>query len=362
MEFKFNLENVNPDNETTNTGKLLAKNILEKKHLMVGSIRKFAKQQINDGIHSENIIRLLLDGVNLNHFHKNHPYVDIGIVPGQSIPGITVPEEIISIKSTIKFKNISQLLSWSKSIKIESLFSYLMFAFHGYDDYTDSPFSPVSLLKNVNTQLKDVNLSQEDYKIIINIVIYYIMFENNKNNINNLYEDINNIFINKEFNITFGNYIEYVNKIDSELEKLKTPISLGIVYINPDNENEVIFDKTNPIELIDFWHKVLDEWCDKKYFGTEVVKYLKMDSLSKIFNLENEQFPIKISINASNYKYEYSRNRVDRAYVSTKLKDADFQDKESEVLNMFSREIGILSKKPYLITKFNDFIDDLNKS
>ncbi len=355
-------------------GDQLSENIFRKKHKLYSNIKKFAAQQKNDGIFSENIVRMVFDGINLNHFHKNHPYVDVGIV--KPIPGITKENEIMSVKSTINFKKTATLLADSKAIKIESLFSYVLFAHYNYDiNYVDSYISPVTLLKKGIFLTENKDVSSETYKKIVNITTYYLMFHNKKGGDKYYIDDINNCLNNQP--LYYGTYEYYKNQVLRRLVNLKTPISIALCYIESNTKEKedtvCVIKKTEDILLNKFWLKLLDIWCNREYFGKGVVKYLRYDDIANIYNFTGD-FPIEIKIGTGDYKLsDYSnlsepeinnlvktktKNKVDRLYVATKLKDADFKGDDENVNNTISNIIDVLEEKPKLYTKFNAFIDE----
>lgn len=387
-EYNFQLDQMDqePDPKNSQPGTLeLYHNIKRKRHKISNYIKAFSKQKQNDGIFSENIVRLVIDGINLNHFHKNHPNVDIAAV--NPIPGICLEEEIISIKSSINYTSLNTILRDTKAVKIESLFSYLLFAYNEYKDYTDSSVSPISLLNKalviVSKQLDEDDEDEfNDYDKIVNIVTYHLMFHNEDFDMSKFILDIEKIANGsyKRQKLSYDFYKNYEITINKELEELKTPISLGIVYIEPKTKGtdnvKVVIRKCHPIPLNIYWKNLLKEWCRLKYFNVKgargkVTKYLSFDSIREVFQLGTDvkDFPIKISISTGAYKYGYeiqdrkerTASKVNKLYVATKMRDADFQDKEKEIFNMINKEIDVLENDPNLVIKFNDFINKMNK-
>lgn len=386
-EYNFQLDQMDKEPDSKQPGAIeLYNNIRKKRHKISNYIKAFSKQKQNDGIFSENIVRLVLDGINLNHFHKNHPNVDIATV--NPIPGICLEDEIISIKSSINYTSLNTILRDTKAVKIESLFSYLLFAYNEYKDYTDSSVSPISLLNKalviVSKQLEEDGEDEfNDYEKIVNIVTYHLMFHNEDFDMSKFILDIEKI-ANKSYKkqrLSYGYfYKNYETSINKELDELKTPISLGIVYIAPKTKGtdniKLVIRKCNPIPLNVYWRNLLKEWCDLKYFNVKgargkVTKYLSFDSIRKVFQLGDDvkDFPITINISTGAYKYQYEisdkkeriARKVNKLYVATKMRDADFQDKERDVFSMIEKEIDVLEKDPNLVIKFNDFINKINQ-
>lgn len=386
-EYNFQLDQMDKEPDSKQPGAIeLYNNIRKKRHKISNYIKAFSKQKQNDGIFSENIVRLVLDGINLNHFHKNHPNVDIATV--NPIPGICLEDEIISIKSSINYTSLNTILRDTKAVKIESLFSYLLFSYNEYKDYTDSSVSPISLLNKalviVSKQLEEDGEDEfNDYEKIVNIVTYHLMFHNEDFDMSKFILDIEKI-ANKSYKkqrLSYGYfYKNYETSINKELDELKTPISLGIVYIAPKTKGtdniKLVIRKCNPIPLNVYWRNLLKEWCDLKYFNVKgargkVTKYLSFDSIRKVFQLGDDvkDFPITINISTGAYKYQYEisdkkeriARKVNKLYVATKMRDADFQDKERDVFSMIEKEIDVLEKDPNLVIKFNDFINKINQ-
>jgi hypothetical protein len=374
--------------DSPNNSDVLLTNILRKKNKLYESIKKFAKQKGNDGVYAENIIRLALDGINLNHFHKNHPYVDIGINYGMStlidgkISQITQTNEILSIKSTINFTTTPKVLTDTKAVKIESLFSYVLFSHNDYEtDYIETLNSPVTLLNLAIKYIIDNDINNVDYKKIVQITTYYLMYHNEAGIKNEFLKDIKSILSGNtiETVLKYGTYKFYNYEVMRSLIRLKTPISIGICYIDPKTKNDentvCVIEKTEPMLLNKFWLRLLNKWCELDYFGKGVTKYLKYND---IFSIYDEKKSIKINIGTGDFKYgedlsklsksEREKKVIDRIqrqrnklYVATKFKDANFQDEEDNVVKTFSKIVDVLEDDPKLITKFDDFIINVKK-
>ncbi|NPV13039.1 MAG: hypothetical protein HPY57_14835 [Ignavibacteria bacterium] len=361
----------------------LGRNIYRKRHKLYTSIVKFSKQVKNDGIFAENIVRLVFDAINLNHFHKNHPHVDIGVII--PIPGITKRNEILSVKSTINYKNTSSLLTDTKAIKIESLFSYLLFAHYNFDvEYVETVNSPVTLL---NKAIKEANNYKKyvDYKKVVQVTTFYLMFHNEKGIEDEFLSDIKNIIEDKENDLSYGKYSEYDEKVKNSLLNLDAPISIGLCYIdkNADDKEGIVcvIKKTNPIQLNKYWDKLLDIWCTREYFGAtnkqggKVTKYLRYSDICDIYGIEQgDDFPIEIRIKTGSFgkesidgetkeikHKEKTDKRIRRMYVATKFKDADFQDKDYRIVSTFNKMIDVLEDEPNLVTKFDNFIKEISR-
>jgi hypothetical protein len=358
----------------------LIRNIKDKKYKLKNTFDGFVSSaeaegdeaKINRGIYPEDLARVILNCINLNHFQKNHPYVDLGVV--KPIEGVTQQNEVISIKSTVNFKSIKNLIADTKSIKFETLFSYLVFAYNNFYS-TKIQRSPKSILDGVLKDLilkKGYNFSkggkdQTKTKGIIYIILGHLFTVSknySKDFYKNLYDDIDN-------------YLKGDNKIlDDEkkvvvnaLSKINHPVSLGIVYFKP--EKDIIptvlhIEKTQGIPLNHFFMKVMDIWNKKGFFhpvgksNTFVVKYLKYDDLQTIF-AKTDPFEIKINVDFSDFKVSYKPNRVLRMQTATEIKDV-YLDKnhEEEILQFVNKMIKQLSHNPEYIDEYIDFKDDLD--
>ena len=365
---KFKLDGSEPDfGDNIEGGKQIYKTVIRKKSSLYNSIKKFAHQKSNDGIFAENIIRLTLDGINLNHFYKNHPHVDICVV--NPIPGVAEKNEILSVKSTKYFTTISKLLTDTKSIKIESLFSYVIFAHYNYDvEIINSPLTMLNKAISIASGYSNV-----DYKKIVQITTYYLMYQNISGITKDFESDILNILKGVN-NLTHGSYTSYNMQVLRGLSRLNIPISLGVCYIDTRTRSEedtiCVIEKSNPILLKRYWLKLLDVWCTRKYFGVvnakgeKVTKYLRFEDISKIFGIERD-FPIRIEIGTGTYsvdtvptgdKIEKARQRL---YVATKFKDANFKDQNDRIVKSFSKMIDVLEENPRFVIKFDRFIKNI---
>jgi hypothetical protein len=223
--------------------------------------------------------------------------------------------------------------------------------------------------------MRDSN--SNNYKEVVNLVAYYVMFKNNSREQINFNSDLDKI-INNDFNLTYGTYNTYRISVLRRLVYLDNPISLGTMYLERGKELTCVIKKTNPIKLNKYWEKLVNIWLDEEFFQSDKVKYLRMSMVKDLFNIPgNEDFPIEIKISLGDYspektdfsklsdaeKIEIARARADKRsnklYVATKFKDADFGEQEKDVNDFFLKSIDILEEEPKLITKFNNFISNI---
>lgn len=354
------------------SGDVISSNIFKRRGKIYWNIKNFNSQSQNDGIFAENILRLALDGVNLNHLSKNHPHVDIAII--NPIEGFAEAGEIISVKSSIK-KNptLKGLISDTKSIKLESMFSYILFANSNYElHYERDFFKPRKLLADGIKLIKDYE--NKDYKAVVNIATFYLMKKNKKEEFENFQTDIIRIG-EGNYDLTYGRYsTNYRTAVLRRLVHLDAPISLGGLYVKETANGLTCFiHKTNPIKLNKYWEKLVNIWLDEEFFEYDSTKYLNLDLVRELFNIKEDSFPIEIQISIGTYnpesedhsqrtereKIEIAKKRSDKRanklYVATKFKDADFGDSDKDVNDFFLKSIDILEKEPSLIKKFNQF-------
>ena len=365
-------------------GDIISSNIYKRREKIYWNIKNFAHQSSNDGILAENILRLSFDGVNLNHLSKNHPHVDIAIL--NKIDDFADENEIISVKSTIrKNPTLRNLISDTKSIKLESMISYLIFALDNFElKYEKRFFKPRNLLLNAIKTIK--NKKNKDYIAVINTTIFYLVQKNRKEEESNFLKDINiigecddkEVINNKKYTLTYGSYTSYRIGVLRKLSYLDAPISLGAVYLKETKDGLTCFIyKTNSIKLNRYWEKLVRIWEELEYFDYDSVKYLRYDQVRELFNIKDE-FPIQIQISIGDYlpnsSLDYSdkseRERVEiskqrsskrtkKLYVATKFKDADFGENDDDVNKFFLNSIDILENDPKVITKFNRFISTI---
>ena len=368
-------------------GDVISSNIFRRRTKMFYNIKNFYAQSSNNGIFAENILRLTLDGVNLNHLSKNHPHVDLAIV--NPIEGISKKNEIISVKSSISKKpTLSSVLRDTKSIKLESMFSYILFANSNYElNYERDYFNSKSLLKSgIDLIKKTVTRSNsdliervgfnKDFKAVVNTTIYYLLFKNKEEEKDNYIEDIIKIS-NNDYNLKHGNYSSYRINVLRRIVHLDSPISLGAIYMKEEDGLTCYIKKTNPIPLNRYWEDLVNIWLDEEFFESDKVKYLDLNLVKELFGISGGDFPIEIKISLSDFnpdvtdtsslsdreKIEMSKGRAEKRtnklYVATKFKDADFGDKDAEVNKFFLKSIDLLEKDPNVITKFNQFTSSI---
>ena len=357
------------------SGDIISSNIIRRKEKLYHNIKNFSSQKTNDGINAENILRLVLDGVNLNHLSKNHPHVDIAII--NPIEGFAQKNEIISVKSSIKAKpTLSNLISDTKSIKLESMFSYIVFANSNYElNYEKMFFSPKKLLVDSIRKLKQSK--KKHFKEVVNLVAYYIMFKNQSDEQINFDKDLDSI-CNDSFDLIHGKYNYYRMQVLRRLVYLDNPISLGGVYLQRNEELTCVIKKTIPIKLNKYWEKLVDIWLDEDFFESEAVKYLTLPLVKDLFGIsQRDDFPIEVSISFGDYapsgedftglsdreKIEIAKKRAEKRtnklYVATKFKDANFGENEEEVNKFFLKSIDMMEDNPKVIKKFSNFVSTL---
>jgi hypothetical protein len=356
-------------------GDVLSSNIYLRRRKLYNNIMNFSIQGRNDGVFAENILRLIFDGVNLNHLYKNHPHVDIAIV--NEIPDITKKDEVISVKSSTKFNpSLASIISDTKAIKLESMFSYVMYALNNFElGYKTKYFRYRELF---NECIDAANLGNKKFKEVINICLYYLIVKNDEIHKLSFDSDINTITNTDNTNLSYGNYQSYRIAVLRNLSKLDTPVSLGLLYLeNRDEDLICVIKKTNDISLKKYWELLLDIWSQSNYFTKTSSQYLKLAQVKKLFNI-GDDFPIKIEISTKLFndkdeaydslsdseKMEIVRKRAgtktNKLYVATKFKDADFGRYEDDINDFFIKLIKKLEWKPQLIKNFQDFNKDLS--
>jgi hypothetical protein len=375
---------------------LIAYNVLSKKNRLYEVMKNFSIQSQNNGVYAENILRITLDGVNLNHLYKNHPHVDIAIPPiAKTIEGVTQKNEIISVKSSIsKNSTLATVLRDTKSIKLESVFSYVVFASTNFKLDYEKEFFAAKSLYNLGFKLikKDNKISQsseigdnKDYKAVLNTTLYYLLYKNKEGEKENYINDIitiSNSAIGENYKLIHGNYATYRVGVLRRISALDAPISLGAVYLKNDNGDLTCYiHKTNPISLGRYWEDIVSIWLkgknDKSFFDFSSEKYLDYSLVKKLYNIETRDFPIQIRISIDGFvpkKADYSdkteqekiairkqqiENKTSKLHTATKLQYADFKGKEKDINDFFLKSIDILEKRPSLITSFNQFINSI---
>lgn len=369
-------------------GDLISSNIFRRKDKIYYNIKNFSAQSANNGIFAENILRLTLDGVNLNHLSKNHPHVDIAIV--NPIDGFAEKNEIISVKSSIsRNPTLSSVLRDTKSIKLESMFSYVLFANSNYElNYERDFFNANKLLKiGINLIKKNETRDNEDfiskvgknkdYKAVVNTTLYYLIFKNKAEEANNYLQDIieiSNGDPTKGYNLKHSSYSNYRIAVLRRISQLKSPISLGAIYIKDEDGLTCYIHKTNPIPLSRYWEELVKIWLDEEFFDFDVQKYLDLNLVKRLYT---DGFPVEIKISIGDYnpeKADYSKlsdvekielankkaeKRTKKLYVATKFKDADFGENDEEVNKFFLKSIDIMEDNPKLVKNFTNFISTL---
>jgi hypothetical protein len=352
----------------------------------------FTTKRQNEGIFAENITRIIFKGENLNHFTKNHPYVDVAVMEpmtigeGKSEEVITKKNELISVKSTLEYSTVASVLRDTKAIKFDSLVTYLIYAYNLYRK-TSQPFSVGEIQKGVakylNKRENNPEFTQYHYKgFIILILQHIIRFAKNPTELNPfevaLIRDIERFLTGK---ISEKNIKRRYGKIKTEIRKLTYPISLSIIFIGkPTIESDSPLEgvegkhilnvyKTNSIPLGKFFFNVMNKWIDNEYFGYKskktgklVEKYLNMEDIIEVYQAKKGNlFPTKIHIDLSDFGGKEKGNERKRLYVATALKDGYYgksEEEEKEILDSILKLIKKLEKDKIKIDDFKKFLDN----
>lgn len=350
------------------------------------NILRFRAQSQNNGIFAEEIFRLCTDSINLNQLYKNHPHVDLAIV--KEIPGVAEKNEIISVKSSIgKKPSLSAVLSDTKSVRLESSFSYILFADSNFElSYESGRIKLKQVLRDASKQISSSN--NRDFKAMINLITYYCLKPNV--DIQQFNTDLDTICNSpkesyivddqdketRDYQLTYGSYNEYRIFVLRRIANLNAPISLGVLYTTEKDGNvSCIIKKTRAIKLNKYWEGLVDIWGKEVFKDGQKTKYLNKSQIEKLFGIEEEDFPVEIKIDLMDYQPEVQqqpqltdRQRVERArelsnlksyklYVANKYRDADFGNKESDVADFVLKSVDILEQDPDKILKFKKFID-----
>ena len=381
---------------STDKSDVISKSVFSKRDRLYDVMKNFYMQSQNNGVYAENILRIVLDGVNLNHLFKNHPHVDIAIPSiARTVPGVTQPNEIISVKSSVTTNtNLNTLLRDTKSIKLESVFSYIVFASGNFELKYEKEHHPAKALYNLgfglikkSSKVASVEAvgDNKDYKAVLNTTLYYLLHKNKEEEKVNFINDIITISNGDPkvgYELTYGTYNSYRIGVLRRISYLDSPISLGAVYLSEDGDDLTChIHKTNPIPLSRYWEEIVKLWLekdtnDRSFFDYDATKYLDYAKVKKLYNIPTgENFPIEIKISIGGYqpkKTDYTgkserekvdirkqraENKTNKLYVATKFQYADFKGREKDVNDVFIKAIDLLEEDPTLITSFATFVN-----
>ena len=299
MILKYKLsEDISKTNDT------IGINVLSQKKRLYEVMKNFFMQSQNNGVYAENILRIALDGVNLNHLFKNHPHVDIAIK--RPIPGVTEKNEIISVKSSIaKNPTLARVLGDTKSIKLESVFSYVVFSSTNFKLDYEKEYLAAKALYNLGLKLikqtgtlsddgSEITGDNKDYKAVLNTTLYYLFYQNKEGQKENFINDvitISNSTADSNYKLTHGNYSSYRIGVLRRIATLDAPISLGAVYLkNDDDDLTCYIHKTNSIPLSRYWEDIVSIWLkgkgEKSFFDFSSEKYLDYGLVKKLFKID----------------------------------------------------------------------------
>jgi len=358
-------------------GDKISEYIYRRRKLLYANIKNLAgvSSKANNGTFAENIITTIFGGGNLNHLSRNYAHFDVAVVDG--VEGIIENDEIISVKCTHDYKSVPNILKNTEAIKLNSVFSYVLVAISNFKFISDrTNFSSKNLIDagiEICKKYKKV-----DFVKVINTTLYYLVFKNNKEELDNYTSDINKILSRKD-DLTYGSYIDYNLKVKKEVDNLDYPISIGTVHIdNKSKETDdviCVINKTKPIPLSTYWYALVDIWSGGKYYLKPTKsQYLTYTDISRLFKLDKLGFPIQVNIGTGSYnideeKNEYeneedriknikgvNRSKIIKLRTASKLNDADFGKYNDDIINTFSYMIDDLEDDPSKILKYQEFI------
>jgi hypothetical protein len=390
IEIEYNLNDVKPNDPKYNQlpgVNLMTNHLNDSKDRIYNYIQRFKNSNKNDGVAPENILRTLLDCVNLNHLSKNHPHIDLAVT--KDMGEIADQYEIISVKSSRRAKNLAVAVSDTKSIKVVSLLSYIIFANYNYQDNIKQTFSARSTWQKA--LLSMYRSGNRFYTEAIYLVAYYCMFKNSENYKKNFLDDLNVLtsvgnhgLDTAKLKLTDGNFSDYKLRVLKRIQNFGSKVSLGFIYLKETEKNtQCIIEKTGAIELSKYWEKLLTVWNDDNFFEQEIEgevwvekKYIDLQRLKRVFNIEGQSLGVKIIINTNDYKpvdklaglteeerdeviKSDARLRTSKLSVSTKYRHSNFGEYENEVGDYFDKAIDKIRENPPIIKKFNDFLNQI---
>ena len=355
-------------------GDKISENMSRRRKLLYYNIKNFSQvsAKANDGTYAENIIRILFGGGNLNHLNRNYAHVDVAII--DPIEGVVEEDEIISIKCTYDYKTVPDILSNTEAIKLNSVFSYVLNAIsdfkfiHNRKNFSSKVLIEVGI--EICKQYKKV-----DFVKVINATLYYLIFKNNVDELENYKSDINKI-LSKKDDLKYGTYEYYNSNVKKEVDYLDSPISIGTVHIDNksrDTDDVIcVINKTKGIPLSKYWYNLIKIWSDEKYYLKPVKsQYLTYGHITKLFNLDKKGFPIQVKIGTGSYMIDKSdetdedkikntkeknRGKILKLKTASKLNDADFGKYNNDIVKTFNYMIEDLEDNPSKILKYQEFI------
>jgi len=307
----------------------LLKIVNDEKYNILSNFKKFQHltspnqdfRRENDGVYAENIIKYLFNGVNLNLWMKNQPFVDIKI--DKPIDGITIENEYLSIKSSINSTGRSVISE--SGIKLTQLLSYVI------------------LVLSENYNLKNYNLTSKILKLIPDVdnskekkifdkkhaekVIYYLLYYFIKDkdffmeNTYSIYlKQLNELLDKKDYDLNIDkiNIKKYVNDKINEI-----PTNISFVFLNITGDiMEILKTKSKPLsELLNsFIHSGVFIMKGEKFKNLD---FNKSDDIHIFLNISDNNLEI-----ISNSK-EYFTNRL---RLSSKMKHDFFGEHEERAL------------------------------
>lgn len=367
FEKTYNIDIDNLYNKTDdNTEQELKNVVIRKRQHLKRSYDEFFKKSVghrikNDGSVGEEIVRLVFKGINLNSMTKNNPYVDIYTDTG--IPGLTRPGELINVKSTKKFKSLSDIVTTTKAIELESLLNFYIFKQNNYRGTFNIKPVIYDIIDYYDEKIKDLDEGYNDQSNYRNI-IYIILKHSTDIGIGqkNIKIDIDKYILDIDKDPK-SPYSEDIEDIIMGIRNDKTPVSLAFCY----SEDEIIkIKKTDAIGLGVLVSETLNVWetdglINKHNFSKN--KKLTISQLAKVYGIMegDDLFPVNINIDLSKDGKEYPArkdgSRRKRLTIATELMDATFtEEHEDEILSTIDSIIKELEVNPSKLDSIKDIL------
>ena len=307
----------------------LLKIVNDEKYNILSNFKKFQHltspnkdfRRENDGVYAENIIKYLFNGVNLNLWMKNQPFVDIKI--DKPIDGITIENEYLSIKSSINSRGRSVISE--SGIKLTQLISYVVLVLS--KNYNLKNYNLTSKIMKLipgidNTREKKIFNTKHAEKVIYYFLYHFIVDKDFflENTYSIYLKQLNEMLDKKDYDLNIDN-INTKEYVINKINEIPTNISFAFLNIT-DDIMEVLKTKSKPLsELLNKF--ILSGVFTMKGEKFKFLDFNNYDDIHIFLNISDNNLEI-----ISNSK-EYFTNRL---RLSSKMKHDFFGEHEERAL------------------------------
>ena len=369
-------------------------------------------EQSGSPLEGEKVSEILLGAVNLNTLDLSYPFVDVKVIT--EIPGVTMENELISVKTSRDMHTLKDAVNYVNGFKISQLIQFAItkinlkiFKSEPFKDRFAMKLSSItSYYENTINQLFSDDIDIYTYSFVNSIVILNFLKEYfTYLKIDHIVEKDRNVlyaimsvciasFIDKKFNTNYidkiivkisdkklneikanvekfintsrfnfnRDYINYGDSLPNDVKNLK--VSYCVLYFDESNDNIVLnLQKTHAISFGELYNNSMRIWIRKGY---HMAHNLGVVSTKKLVGKQNLYLKYEDVIEAFSTKNVMGED-VFKTHIRVNIADDwNYQERDQDVKKLYVKVIdnikGIENDETQvkILKMLNNFLKKIN--